>query len=128
MKTEAKAWAGLAEESFILLRLLARRRFVRSTNLVCFHSNQCIAKYLKARLTNEGKMIQRVKQLTDLLPMILPLQPSVARFTSTMKKLNGESKFCYPGHIATRSDAREALKACRSIRAEVRASLGLPKK
>jgi hypothetical protein len=37
-------------------------------------------------------------------------------------------KFRYPGHIATRSDARAALKSCRSLRIEVRFSLGLPKK
>jgi|GEM_PF-2584315 len=35
-------------------------------------------------------------------------------------------KFRYPGHVATRVDARQALRACRSIRSEARLSLGLP--
>jgi hypothetical protein len=37
-------------------------------------------------------------------------------------------KFRCPGHAAARTDARQALKACRSVRADIRLSLGLPRK
>jgi hypothetical protein len=39
-----------------------------------------------------------------------------------------DAQFRYPGHTATKADARQALKACRSVRTEVRLSLGLPGK
>ena len=35
--------------------------------------------------------------------------------------------FRYPEHIATRADARQALTACHSLRADIRLSLGLPR-
>jgi hypothetical protein len=46
-----------------------------------------------------------------------------------LRRLNDYAvKFRYPGHVATRTDAREALKVCRSIRTDVRLSIGLPRK
>ena len=128
MKVEAREWVECAEASFVALGILGRRRSGLASNTVCFHSNQCIEKYLKARLSEVGKPTPKVRRLTELLPMVLPFHPSEARLTDALVALNDESKFRYPGHVATRADARAALKACRSIRAEVRLSLGLPKK
>jgi len=46
-----------------------------------------------------------------------------------LRRLNDYAvKFRYPGNVASKSDARQALKACRSIRAEIRFGLGLSRK
>lgn len=128
MKADTKAWVECAEASFVAAGFLIRRRTRLAANTVCFHSGQCVERYLKARLTEAGLPTPKVGRLTDLLALVLPLEPFWEAFNPTLLALNDEAKFRYPGHIATRADAHEALKACRSIRGEVRLSLGLPKK
>ena len=64
-----------------------------------------------------------------LLALLLPKEPLWASFTPSLHLLNNFAvKFRYPGHFATHAEALTAVKACRSIRKEVRLSLGLPKK
>ncbi len=73
--------------------------------------------------------VPKVHNLTALVSLLLHHHPLWAAFNPSLLLLNNYAvKFRYPGHIATRADAREALKACGSIRSEVRLSLGLPKK
>ena len=109
MKADAKGWLRFAEEDF--------------------HCQQCVEKYLKARLEEAGLPVPKVHSLTALLALLLPLEPLWASFNPTLLLLNNYAvKFRYPGHVATRADARAAVKACRSIRAEIRHSLGLPRK
>jgi hypothetical protein len=63
------------------------------------------------------------------LQLLLPIEPLWVSFAPALRRLNDYAvKFRYPGQIATRADAREAMKACRSMRADIRFSLGLPAK
>jgi HEPN domain-containing protein len=130
MKADTREWVRCAEEDFDVASTQFRRRTKKpTTNAIGFHCQQCAEKYLKARLAEAGLGIPKVHDLVLLLQRLLPIQPLWASFAPTLRGLNDYAvKFCYPGHVATRADARAALKACRSIRAEVRLSLGLPKK
>jgi HEPN domain-containing protein len=130
MKADTVEWVRCAEEDFEVASTQFRRRTKRpTTNAICFHCQQCVQKYLKARLAEAGLDAPRVHDLVLLLQHLLPVEPLWASFAPALRGLNDYAvKFSYPGHAATRADAREALKACRSIRAEVRLSLGLPKK
>ena len=129
MKADAQEWVRCAEEDFDVATTLFRRRKNAATNSIGFHCQQCAEKYLKGRLAKAGLEIPKVHDLVLLLQRLLPIEPLWASFAPVLRSLNDYAvKFRYPGHTATRSDARAALKACRSIRAEVRLSLGLPKK
>ena len=129
MKPEAAEWIQFAEADFKAASSLNRSRAKHISNIIGFHRQQCIEKYLKARLEEESLPVPKVHSLTALLNLLLQKEPLWASFTPSLLLLNNYAvKFRYPGHVATRSDAREALKACRSIRAEIRLSLGLPKK
>lgn len=130
MKADTKEWVRCAEEDFEAAVALFRRRAKRpTTNVIAFHCQQCVEKYLKARLAEGGLVVPKVHDLMLLLQRNLPAEPLWAAFSPALRGLNDyAAKFRYPGHVATRADARAALKACRSIRAEVRQSLGLPKK
>lgn len=80
-------------------------------------------------MIEDGIAVIKTHDLQVLLNLILPRQPLWSSFNAVLGDLTSYAvKFRYPGHAATRADARDALKACRSIRAEVRSSLGLPKK
>jgi HEPN domain-containing protein len=130
MKVETREWVRCAEEDFDVASSQFRRRTKKPTaNAIGFHCQQCAEKYLKARLEEAGLPVPKVHNLSALLALLLPHHPLWAAFNSALLLLNNYAvKFRYPGHVATRADARAALKACRAIRAEVRLSLGLPKK
>ena len=129
MKAETTEWVHFAEADFKAANALIRSRAKNISNIVGFHCQQCVEKYLKARLEEEALPVPKVHSLTALLALLLQKEPLWASFTPSLLLLNNFAvKFRYPGHVATRADAHAALKACRSIRAEVRLNFGLPKK
>ena len=130
MKAEARAWVRCAEEDFDFASSQFRRRTKKPTaNGIGFHCQQCVEKYLKARLEEAGLTIPKVHDLVLLLQRLLPVEPLWASFAPALRGLNDYAvKFRYPGHVATRADARMALSDCRNIRKEIRLSLGLPPK
>ena len=130
MKVDTQEWVRCAEEDVEAAAALLRRRTKRpTTNVICFLCQQCAEKYLKARLAEAGLGIPKVHDLMLLLQRLLAVEPLWSPFAPVLRGLNDYAvKFRYPGHIATRADARAALKACRSIRTEVRLGLGLPQK
>ena len=106
-----------------------RRRTKSAANSIGFHCQQCAEKYLKARLEEAGLAAPRTHDLVALLQLLLPVEPLWASFAPSFRRLNDYAvKFRYPGHFATRTDARQALKAARSFRTDVRAGPGLPGK
>ena len=130
MKADTQEWVRCAEEDFQVASSQFRLRARKSTaNAIGFHCQQCVEKYLKARLAEAGLGVPKVHDLVLLLQRLMPVEPLWTSFAPALRGLNDYAvKFRYPGHIATRADARAALKACHSVRAEVRASLGLPRK
>jgi HEPN domain-containing protein len=129
MKPATREWIRYADEDFDVAAALMRRRTRTAANSIGFHSQQCIEKYFKARLEEAGLNVPRTHDLVAMLQLLLPLQPLWISLAPALRRLNDYAvKFRYPGNAATRNDARAALKACRSIRAEVRLSLGLPRK
>jgi HEPN domain-containing protein len=130
MKAETREWVRCAEEDFTMACLAMRSRTRKPTaNPIGFHCQQCVEKYLKGCMEESGLPIPKTHNLVALVALILPQHPLWAAFNPSLLLLNNYAvKFRYPGHTATRADAREALRACRSIRGEIRLSLGLPKR
>jgi hypothetical protein len=61
--------------------------------------------------------------LLNLCVQVEPLWSAYSKVADTMSDYAVD--FRYPGHSATLREAKTALKHCRSLRAEVRRSLGL---
>ena len=128
MKPATREWVRCAEEDFDVAAALMRRRTKTAANSIGFHCQQCVEKYLKARLEEAGLNAPRTHDLVVLLQLLLPVEPLWASFAPALRRLNDYAvKFRYPGHVTTRADARQALEACRSLRSDVRLSLGLPR-
>jgi HEPN domain-containing protein len=128
MKPATREWIRCAEEDFDVAAALMRRRTKTAANSIGFHCQQCVEKYLKARLEEAGLNAPKTHDLVVLLQLLLPVEPLWASFAPALRRLNDYAvKFRYPGHVTTRADARQALKACRSLRSDVRLSLGLPR-
>lgn len=129
MKTIARDWVELAEASFTCLELLNTQKHKASLRIICFHCHQTVKKYLSALQEERGTQAARSCNFRVRAKPLLSGSPRWSSIEPALQSLNRyDEDFTYPGHVATRTDAREALKACRSIRSEIRLSLGLNKK
>lgn len=125
MKADTRDWVRYAEEDFEVAALLMRSRRPLAPNSTCFHCQQCIEKYLKARLVEAGVTVPKTHDLEALLNLLLPIEPIWESFRGNLNLISGFAvKSRYPGHDLQRDEARLAIKTCRSLRKEVRLALG----
>jgi HEPN domain-containing protein len=105
---------------------LARRRKDPLPDLICFHSQQCIEKYLKAVLVHFGVRPPRIHDVVQLLDLCPLHDPSLRRLAPRVGSLNAYGVLVrYPGTSTTPSEAGDALAAARVIRRALRRRLGL---
>ena len=64
---EADRWLGFARQDLRIAELAMNEGLY---NQVCFHSEQCVEKVLKAWLAEKGKRIPRTHSMADLLTLI----------------------------------------------------------
>jgi HEPN domain-containing protein len=92
----------------------------------CFHAQQCVEKYLKARRQEAGLAFPKTHDLLELLKRLLTVEPAWTMLNPQLIQLaNYAVVFRYPGSSASKADARKALAACRAVRGAVRQSMGL---
>jgi HEPN domain-containing protein len=126
MRAVTREWVGKAEEDFSVAAGLSRRRKNRAPNVQSFHCQQCMEKYLKARLVEAGAVPPKTHDLPQLLHLALAHEPMWAAFMPAANYLAQFAvAFRYPGTDATAVQAKRALSACREFRREARAALGL---
>jgi HEPN domain-containing protein len=126
MKVVAHEWVDKAEADYSAALLLRRSRKKHSRDIVCFHLQQCVEKYLKARLEEAAIVYPKTHDLERLLnlavaiePMWASLRPAVAAITDYAVEVR------YPGRSATPAETRALLKAAENLRGLIRQSLGL---
>jgi len=128
MKPATREWVKKAENDFKAACQLLRRRKDIVPDAACFFCQQCVEKYLKARLLEAGIAFPRTHDLLQLLNASLPVEPLWLAFARVLDAMTDYAvDFRYPGHAATLRAAKTALKDCHSFRAEARRSLGLKK-
>ena len=57
-----------------------RRRKQRVYDAACFHSQQTVEKYFKARLCEAGAVFPKTHDLVALLKLLLPMEPLWSTF------------------------------------------------
>ena len=126
MKPLTREWIGKAEGDFTTARREVQARKAPNYDAACFHAQQCVEKYLKARLQEAATPFGRTHDLSALLNLLLPVEPS---WESLRPHLRALTTFAvgvrYPGESADKAMAREALVLCRDVRRHIRLSLGL---
>jgi HEPN domain-containing protein len=129
MRPETKEWLAKAEGDFACALREWRARTHPNYDDLCFHSQQCIEKYLKARLTEADQSFSKTHDLTMLLDLALPHEPLWETLRPELTLLSGYAvMFRYPGESATREQARVSLQHLKALRKLMRQSLGLPLK
>ena len=126
MKPLTHDWVEKAEGDFWVATQIMRQRKKRIYDAVCFHCQQTIETYFKARLLEAGLGFPKTHDLVVLLDSLITIEPLWKSYEAAVKELTEYAvSFRYPGENATLAEAKVALKYCRSLRAEARRSLGL---
>jgi HEPN domain-containing protein len=119
-------WIEKAEEDFRAASTLRRLRRKPVHNVVCFHSQQCIEKYLKAILEKNGVVIRKIHALPALLDQCSDKCPLLIGMREDMIRLSAYAvEFRYPGESATAKEAKDAIRIMERARSELRLALGL---
>jgi HEPN domain-containing protein len=128
MKPTTREWVKKAENDFTVASQILRRRKDIVPDAACFFCQQCVEKYLKARLLEAGIAFHRTRDLLQLLNACLPVEPLWSDYAKVVAAMTDYAvDFRYPGHTATLRAAKLALKHWRSLRAEARRALRLKK-
>ena len=126
MKPSTLEWVNKAEADFATTLRELRARRQPNYDAACFHAQQCIEKYLKARLIEAGIPFPRSHDLEELLDLSLPLEPLWEVFRNQLIDLTTFAvAFRYPGESAARDMAKLAVADCKLIRKAIRNRLGM---
>lgn len=128
MNPLTQEWVDKAEGDFTT----AKREFEATVDpnfdAVCFHSQQCAEKYLKACLHKAEIEFPRTHDLVTLINLLAPIgQPPKMSRVDLQKLTLSSVSLRYPGFFANKKAARWALGQCRKVRRFSRQLLGLPR-
>ena len=118
-------WVLKAESDLKTAALLLRVRRDCPTDIVCFHVQQCVEKYLKAMLVLNAIEFPRTHQISLLLALV----PAQVRPVLTPQEQDRLTEYAvttrYPGDYdpISREEARQAVQTARRLRNQVRRRL-----
>jgi HEPN domain-containing protein len=126
MKSITLEWVEKAENDWGSLNLEMRARKNKNHDAVCFFAQQCIEKYIKARLLEADIYFKKTHDLTYLIGLVAEVEPLWIAYEQEFRLVTDYGvEFRYPGASADLELAKDALKICKSFRVIVRHSLGL---
>lgn len=116
-----KEWIAKAEQDYVTSKTLLRRRTLSVYDVICFHSQQCIEKYLKAFLTLKSIRFPRTHDLAVLQNLATRTDGTFELIKDLIKPLDGYAvQYRYPGEEAHKSEARHAVKVMEKAREFIR--------
>lgn len=126
MRPLTREWVEKAEGDFATATRERRARKAPNYDAACFHAQQCAEKYLKARRQEAALSFGKTHNLTALLDLLAPIEPSWETLRPHLRALTVFAvEVRYSGESADKTEAREAVARCREVRHRVRVSLGL---
>jgi len=129
MKPLTREWVEKAEKDWDSLKREMRARKNPNYDAACFFAQQCVEKYIKARLVEANLYFKKVHDLTYLLGLVAAVEPLWISYEQEFRLLSDYAvEFRYPGASAELEDAKEAMKVCKSFRKTARFVFGLAEK
>ena len=126
MNPLTQEWAQKAERDYAAIALHQQTE-APDFDMICFHAQQCIEKYLKAWLQEADIPLPRTHDLLALLGLILPTLPNWEVWRSDLLVIAPYAvEFRYPGKSATAENAQHAVRICTEIRQAIRSELKFP--
>jgi HEPN domain-containing protein len=125
MNPAVAEWVSKAEGDFLTAGRELRARKSPNYDAVCFHSQQCAEKYLKAVLQENNKRIPKIHFLLELLAMILKFDGSYEFLKADLEVLEDYAvRFRYPGDLAEKAQAQAAYASTGIAREFIKQKLG----
>ena len=126
MKPMTREWVEKAEGDFATMEREFRARKHRNNDALCFHSQQCAEKYLKAVLHHAGEAFPRTHDLVALLEHVLKVEPSWEVMRADLDDLTTHAVATrYPGWSTSRAVAKRAVGTAHLVRERARLHLRL---
>ena len=127
MKPSTVEWIEKAEDDWKMAQRAYRARKDPVYDAACFHCQQCLEKYLKAKLNEAEVFFFKTHKLEDLLDDVLPIESAWVPLRPVLARLTKYAVlYRYPGYHATKSEAKAVLADCRAVRRVIRTRFGLP--
>ena len=102
-------WVAKAEGDFATAGRELRARKTPNYDAVCFHTQQCAEKYLKAALQENEKHIPKIHNLIELMLLCEELESSFEMLRADLVVMERYSVgIRYPGDYAEKNDAQSA--------------------
>lgn len=121
-------WVEKAEEDWIGIQRLIVDDTTEVADLVCFLSQQCAEKYLKALIQAGDDEPSRLHHLPVLLDNLLIVYPDLQHLRNACEQLTPYAvAFRYPGEKASADEAGEAIEWAKEIRRDIKNKLNIAK-
>ena len=115
-----------AEQDFSAAKALLQRRSLKVNDIICFHSQQCIEKYLKAYLTAHSPHFQKSHSLENLIALASKNEGTFELISDLVRPLTKYAiGFRYPGEEAHKAETYRAVKIMEDARKFIRERLRL---
>ena len=109
-----REWLQKAEEDY---NTVVKLEPAETPYVICFHCQQCIEKYLKAFLTERGKIPPPTHNLIRLNSTATEYEKSLDAICDFLEELNPYSvAIRYPGMSVTSEDAERAIEIMNNLR------------
>ena len=126
MNVLSQEWVDKAEGDFHTALRESRVRKAPNYDAVCFHSQQCAEKYLKAYLQEHNQSFPYRHDLIPLLDLTLLYDALIEMLRPWLIDLNHYAiDFRYPGERTVKEDAQDAIRAVRHVRDFMHQKLGI---
>ena len=124
MKPETVEWVDKADADLDTARREVAAVEAPNYDAVCFHSQQCAEKYLKAVIVEKGERVPRIHDLEALVNLLSSRYPELQKVIHLARILSAMAvEVRYPGMTADEDDAEESVRAAVAIREVVRVIL-----
>jgi HEPN domain-containing protein len=116
MKPLTSEWIEKAENDWNSLNREIRARKNPNHDAACFFAQQCVEKYLKARLVEADIYFKKIHDLTYLLELVKSIEPLWVAYEQEMRVLTDYAvEFRYPGASADLEIASVLEKSVRAF-------------
>ena len=113
MKPRTQEWVDKAEGDFITAGRELEATQAPNYDSACFHAQQCVEKYFKARLYENDIPFSKIHDLRILLKALLPLEPAWQQWEVALTDLTMAAvEVRYPGFFADEEVAIEMYELC----------------
>jgi HEPN domain-containing protein len=110
-------WISKAEQDRTASKTLIKNKRQTTYDVICFHCQQCIEKYLKSYLIYRNTPFPKSHDLMGILDIIVQKDGTFELIRDLIKPLSKFAiRFRYPGEEAKRPEAKQAIEIMEKAR------------